>query len=137
MQNNIKINLGTKIVSQNDENKMALEDMVINSNDNVTLVDLKPEKEENTTNETENTNETTDENQTTQNNIQVANGGSTSSTTTTSSSTSSSTTVVANNSVGGTTENDEKNKINIETPNILYEYVDDNENKVDETAAIN
>lgn len=31
----------------------------------------------------------------------------------------------------------EKNKINIETPNILYEYVDDNENKVDETAAIN
>ena len=30
-----------------------------------------------------------------------------------------------------------KNKINIETPNILYEYVDDNENKVDETAAIN
>ena len=50
--------------------------------------------------------------------------------TTTTSSTSSSTTVVANNSVGGTTENDEKNKINIETPNILYEYVDDNENKV-------
>ena len=137
LQNNIKINLGTKIVSQNDENKMALEDMVINSNDNVTLVDLKPEKEENTTNETENTNETTDENQTTQNNIQVANGGSTSSTTTTSSSTSSSTTVVANNSVGGTTENDEKNKINIETPNILYEYVNDNESKVDETAAIN
>ncbi len=38
--NGIKLNLGTKIVSQNDVNKMSLEDMVINSNDNVTLVDL-------------------------------------------------------------------------------------------------
>lgn len=127
LKNNIKINLGTKIVSQNDENKMALEDMVINSNDNVTLIDLKPEKDENTTNE----------NQTTQNNIQVADGGTSSVATSSSSSTSSSTTVVSNNVTGGTTENEEQNKINIETPNILYEYVADNESKVDETAAIN
>ena len=36
----VKLNLGTKIVSLNDENKMTLDNMVINSDDNVTLVDL-------------------------------------------------------------------------------------------------
>ena len=46
LQNGIKLNLGTKIVSQNDQNKMSLEDMVINSNDNVKIVDLKQEKNE-------------------------------------------------------------------------------------------
>ncbi len=143
LNNDIKLNLGTKIVSQDDENKMALEDMVIDSNDNVTLVDLKPEKEENKNNETENTNET-DENEVPANEIQIANGGqantsaSTSTSTSNSSSTSSSTTVVSNTTTGGSSDNsDEENKITIETPDILYEYVNDNESKVDETAPIN
>lgn len=143
LQNGIKLNLGTKIVSQDDQNKMSLEDMIINSDDNVTLVDLKQEK-----NETEDENIVDEENQTTTNNVQIANGGTTSSSTssTTNNSSSSSTTVVANNttnttSSSGTTNQtnttDEQNKITIETPDILYEYVNDNENKVDETAPIN
>ena len=45
LDNNIKLNLGTKIVSQNEENKMSLEDMVINSNDNVKVVDLRKARE--------------------------------------------------------------------------------------------
>jgi len=43
---NIKVNLGTKIVSKNDVNEMTLENMVIDSNDNVTIVDLDEYKEE-------------------------------------------------------------------------------------------
>lgn len=131
LENNIKLNLGTKIVSQNDENKMALEDMVINSNDNVTLVDLKPQKDEN------NDNNETDENETTTNDVQIANGGTSSSSSTTTSNSSSTTVVSGNTTTGSSTENDEKNTIKIETPDILYEYVSDNESKVDETAAIN
>ena len=45
LSDNIKLNLGTKIVSKNDENKMTLENMVINSDDNITIVDIN-EKEE-------------------------------------------------------------------------------------------
>ena len=133
LQNGIKLNLGTKIVSQNDENKMSLEDMVINSNDNVTLIDLKQEtnevKDENTTEE-EAVNQTANE-------TQVANGGTNTSSSTTSTSTSSSTTVVSNTTQEKVSDSEEQNKINIETPNILYEYVNDNESKVDETVAIN
>ena len=40
LENGIKVNLGTKIVSQDDENKMSLENMVINSDDNITIIDL-------------------------------------------------------------------------------------------------
>lgn len=132
LQNGIKLNLGTKIVSQNDQNKMSLEDMVINSNDNVKIVDLKQE-----TNETEETNTTEEENNTT-NEVQVANGEtSTSTSSSTSSSSSTDSTTIISNSTSGGTASDDKNKINIETPNILYEYVTDNESKVDETVAVN
>ena len=126
LEDGIRLNLGTKIVSQNDQNKMSLEDMVINSNDNVTLVDLKQQK-----------NETTDddkieENENTTNEVQIANGGSSTSSSSTTSE-SSSTTVISNTVQGNSIEN----TINIDTPDILYEYVNENENKVDETLAIN
>ena len=42
---NIKINLGTKIVSKDDENEMTLENMVIDEDDNVTIIDLDEYKE--------------------------------------------------------------------------------------------
>ena len=138
LQNGIKINLGTKIVSQNDENKMALEDMVINSDDNVTLVDLTPETEENTENQTD-TNETNAENeiQTAEGQGGTSNAGTTSSSSSSSSSstTSSNTTVIAGSGSGDNTSSQAQNQISIETPEIIYEYVDDNENKVDESVA--
>ena len=40
----IKINLGTKIISKNDENKMSLDNMVINSDDNINLADINEKK---------------------------------------------------------------------------------------------
>ena len=102
LQNGIKLNLGTKIVSQNDQNKMSLEDMVINSNDNVKIVDLKQE-----TNETEETNTTEEENNTT-NEVQVANGETSTSTSSSTSSSSStdSTTIISNSTSGGTASDD-------------------------------
>lgn len=64
----IKVNLSNKIISKNNENKMSLENMIINSDDNVEIVDIEDEKykepEENTTqNETgsEETNQTANE----------------------------------------------------------------------------
>ena len=45
--NDIKINLGTKIVSKEDKNMMTLNNMVIDSNDNVTIIDMEEYKEEN------------------------------------------------------------------------------------------
>ena len=55
--NGIKLNLGDKIVSVNDENKMSLENMVINSDDNITLIDINDDKykKENKSEEQENT----------------------------------------------------------------------------------
>ncbi len=46
----IRLDLGKKIVSKDDENKMSLENMVIDSDDNVTIVDLEEEQEETDTN---------------------------------------------------------------------------------------
>ena len=40
----IKINLGTKIISNSDENKMSLDNMVINSDDNINLADINEKK---------------------------------------------------------------------------------------------
>lgn len=134
-ENEIKLNLGTKIVSQNNENKMSLEDMVINSNDNVTLVDLKQEKDKN---EIESENTIEENNETPDNNTQIATDSISSSSSTTTNSSNSSTTVVGNNVANEVTNStDSQNKINIETPEILYEYVNENESKVDETAPIN
>lgn len=42
---NIKLNLENKIINKDDENKMSLENMVIDSNDNVNIVDLEETKE--------------------------------------------------------------------------------------------
>ncbi len=42
----IEMNLASKIVRKNDENQMSLENMVIDSDDNVTIVDLSEEDEE-------------------------------------------------------------------------------------------
>lgn len=58
----IKINLESKIVSRNNENKMSLASMVIDSDDNVEIVDLEEKKKEEEKNET--SNETTNENNT-------------------------------------------------------------------------
>ena len=148
LEDDIKLNLGTKIVSQNDQNKMSLEDMVINSDDNVTLVDLTPEKD-NKKDENDTENNETENN--TQDNNQQNNGGQTVTNTTTSSSTTiiqntttsenmtNSTNNNTNTSTGGNTVTEEEiiNKINMITPDIVYEYVDNNENKIDETKPTN
>lgn len=42
----IKINLGTRIITKNDVNEMSLGNMVIDSNDNVNVVDLEEYKED-------------------------------------------------------------------------------------------
>lgn len=90
MPDNVRINLGNKIVSKNDENEMSLLNMVINSDDNITIADLSEEEETNNTTENETTNNTavadggngqtsSSSSQTTNNNDQtVINGGATS-----------------------------------------------------------
>lgn len=55
ISDNVKINLGTKIVSKNDVNEMTLENMVIDSNDNITIIDMDEYKEEEKDEENENT----------------------------------------------------------------------------------
>ena len=60
----IRINLGKRIVSKSNENKMSLENMVIDSDDNITIVDLAEEEQKqnedsNTTGENEITNNET------------------------------------------------------------------------------
>ena len=137
LQDGIKLNIGNKIVSQNEENKMSLEDMVINSNDNVTLVDLTKE-DDSTKSDDENTDNEDKENGQNVNSTQPGgtNAGTSSNTETTTNTSSSNTTLIQNGTNSSNTTGDE-NKINIETPDILYEYVNDNESKVDETAPIN
>ena len=44
----IRVNLGKRIVSKSDENKMSLENMVIDSDDNITIVDLDEEEQKQT-----------------------------------------------------------------------------------------
>lgn len=114
----VKLNLGTKIISVNGENKMTLENMVIDSNDNVTLIDMDEEENKEDTN----TESNTEANNTT--------GGSTSSTTTTNNN--GSTTVVGGNGTTGSSGNNEI-MFNVEPMNIVYEFVSNTETKVDET----
>jgi hypothetical protein len=143
LDNDIKINLGTKIVSENDENKMSLEDMVINSDDNVTLIDL-------TDNKGEDKEDNTDEDQNTVDN-QVQSGGQTANNnSSTVINNNDATTIITGNNVttnnsdnnitnnGNNDSNNNNNSTNtnvidIETAEILYEYISDNESKVDET----
>lgn len=68
LPDDIRIDLGRRIVSKTDENKMSLENMVIDSDDNVTIVDLEEEEQEEVTDtNTTDTNEVTND-QTTINN---------------------------------------------------------------------
>lgn len=136
LDNDIKINLGTKIVSKKDENKMSLEDMVINSDDNVTLVDLNNDKEdENNTDE-----DNTTENNLEENSVTVQQGtGSTSTSSSNSSSTSNSGSTTINQGTGtvqdGTTGKDE-NIIDIQTPDIKYDKTDGNETEIDSSKVL-
>jgi len=136
LKSDIKINLGTKIVSKDNDNKMSLEDMVINSDDNVTLIDLGTEQEDE---------EVKEENKI-EENTTGSNAGSNSNSSSTSTSTSTSQTT---GTIGGTNTNistntntstntegetEEENTIKIETPEIQYdkdENTDDTETEVD------
>lgn len=151
----IKLNLGTKIVSKDNINKMSLDEMVINSDDNVTLADLS-QNDENSIVEND-VNNTTDENSVSNDitndteNTDIANNGGTtgnvggisyggyssSSGKTSGSSVSSyerkTTTEVQTN------ENQEKSssgETSLKTQNIIYADYSQNENKVDESKAI-
>ena len=131
LDDDIKINLGTKIVSKEDKNKMSLEDMVINSDDNVTLVDLNTDTDKKEENEV--TENTTEENSSI---IQQSGGnsgstsGSNSSSGSTSNSTSNSQSTIINqgtrNNGNGTSLND-GNVIEIEIPDINFEGIDETE----------
>lgn len=46
LPNDIRLDLGNKIVSRNSDNKMSLENMVIDSDDNVTIVDLDQQEQQ-------------------------------------------------------------------------------------------
>ncbi len=104
----IIINLGTKIVSKNGENKMSLEDMVIDSEDNVTLIDL-----------TQNDEEEKD------GNVDIYQNGESSNNTNTEN----------QNTVIG--EGGQDNSIEIDTPDIEYDDTDDNETTIDVAEALN
>lgn len=131
----VKINLGTKIISSNGENKMSLEDMVINSDDNVTLIDITENENKETNTEVENT--------------EGGTGGGTTTITNTTNNNNSGTTVIGGGSGGTSSEantvvenntEDENNeeeeiKFNIEVANIIYEYISNDEIKIDETVA--
>ena len=188
----IKLNLGEKIVSQNDENKMSLEDMVINSDDNVTIIDINQnyKKTEENAEENEDENKTEEENSQNNNESSVVinnneetkelttettttikgasenkndanenmsnsiNTNNTVTNNTTENSTNTNNTVKENtvdtNIIDGNTtsenetsenntvadENVTQNKIIIDTPEILYEYISDGETKVDTTVTL-
>lgn len=70
LSDDIEINLSSKIVRKNDENQMSLENMVIDSEDNVTIVDLSEEAEEEGTEEG---NEESGETQSSQNSSEQVN----------------------------------------------------------------
>lgn len=111
----IKINLGTKIISKKGENEMTLENMVIDSNDNVTIIDMDEYKEENTEN-TENTENNTNG----QNNGQ---GGNASSISNSNVIANGGTTVIDNNNdnenKGDNKETEIKNDLSVYTPKYI------------------
>lgn len=83
LPSNVKIRLANKIVSKDNQNRMSLDNMVIDAEDNVEIVDLDEYKEENNTenqtandvtNEVVNEVENQDQNNTTNNNQQQTNG---------------------------------------------------------------
>lgn len=143
LNDDIRLNLGTKIVSKDQVNKMSLEDMVINSDDNVTLVDLTIESEEENKEENENENEAQDQT-TTQGTIQGGTAGGAQNTTT--NNTTNNTTTNSNSQTSGTingsttgdstisdSTEEEKNEniIEIDTPEIKYDEFNDTEVEID------
>ena len=126
LSDDIKLNLGTKIVSKKGQNKMSLEDMVINSNDNVTLVDI-DEKEENTVEENKVDENTTDNNT---NNNTANNNTNNNNNSTTNNNTNNSTT-----GTGGTTNNN-GGTININTPDIKYVESNGTDTKIDSSKVV-
>ena len=102
LPNDIRLDLGRRIVSQNDDNKMSLENMVIDSDDNVTIVDLneqEPAQEENTVDANAVDANAIAENETTDGQTTVNN--SSSSTTDTTTSNNSGSTIINGNVNGG------------------------------------
>lgn len=67
----IKVNLSTQIITKANENKMSLESMVIDSDDNVTIVDLSQEEKENNQEDKNEENTNQNNNQTNINNNQT------------------------------------------------------------------
>ena len=126
LSDDIKLNIGTKIVSKKGQNKMSLEDMVINSNDNVTLVDI-DEKEENTVEENKVDENTTDNNT---NNNTANNNTNNNNNSTTNNNTNNSTT-----GTGGTTNNN-GSTININTPDIKYVGSNGTDTKIDSSKVV-
>ena len=120
LDDDIKINLGTKIVSKKDKNKMSLEDMVIDSDDNVTLIDLNNNEKENTTEENTTENEVEGNSTVTQSNSSSSSNSSTTS--------NSQSTVVNQGNTG--TGNETENSIQIETSEIQYNK-DQTESSID------
>ncbi len=99
LPDDIRIDIGNKIVSKSGENKMSLENMVIDSDDNITIVDLNEDDET--------TEETTDEDAVEET---ITNNGSstvTSSDSSDSSSTSNSETTVINGNIGSSDNSSE------------------------------
>ncbi len=126
LSNGAKLSLGTKIISVNDENKMSLEDMIINSNDNVTLVDL-------TNTETENNVEENTEANNEETNNTIANGGTSSSTVTNNNNSSTSTVIGGSSNANTAAPAENAVEFNVEVANIIYQYISNNQTKVDET----
>lgn len=84
IQDDIEINLATKIIKKNKKNQMSLENMVIDSDDNVTIVDItekeekkdEKEKESQTTTENNNNNQQNEnQNNSIENTPPIINGG--------------------------------------------------------------
>lgn len=132
----IKINLDNKIVSKNNENKMSLENMVINSDDNVEIVDLDAYKEENIVDEdsaNEIEDEKTDENSAQENNSE--NRGNVGTETITTETNNSSQTTNNNGQINQNVENnyqDYTNMINNGTNNNTVQESTTNQNTIGE-----
>ena len=129
LSDDIKLNIGTKVISKKGQNKMSLEDMVINSNDNVTLVDI-DEKEENTVEENK-VDENTTENNTENNNSNTNNNNNNNSSSTTNNNNTN------NSTTGGTTNNSgSTSTINIDTPDIKYVESNGTDTKIDSSKVV-
>lgn len=120
LADNIKLNLGDKIVTKDGQVKMSLDNMIINSNDNVNIVDLADYEEK--TNEENNTTENNETEDGKTNGSVVVGGGNNQQSTTNNSTT----------LVNGANGNDDNEQEDFEPSEIDYPK-DSNESKVDET----